>query len=183
MENASSHATVVGFFSDIRDARRAVEDLRLAGLGSHIRLIENDQPEDFNLGEATHPDPGRRGGVFGFFQRLFGFDDEDEARNPGNWRMSRDSEVYFSDAFHKKHSVVVVTDLDSPLEAHEILTRSGAEVEDRGNELYHEEYVRTKALGDREEFDIEENADISEGDDIRVNHERRGEHNGMESGI
>lgn len=181
MDNAQ--ATVIGFFADVRDARRAVEELRLAGLGSNVRLIENEQPEDFNLEEATHPSPERRGGLLGFFQRLFGFDDEDEERNPGNWKMARDSEAYFTDAFHSKHSVVVVTDLESPRFAHEILERCGASVEERGNALYEREYLRTKTIGDQEEFDVEENAEIFEGDDIRVSNRRRDGYNGVESGI
>lgn len=181
MDNAQ--ATVVGFFSDIRDARRAVEELRLGGLGSNVRLIENEQPEDFNLEEATHPSPDRRGGLSGFFQRLFGFDEEYEERNPGNWKMSQDSEVYFTDAFHAKHSVVVVTDLENPRFAHEILEHCGAAVEDRGNSLYEREYQRTKTIGDQEEFDVEENAEIFEGDDIRVSHRRRDDYNEAESGL
>ncbi|HYX32843.1 MAG TPA: hypothetical protein VE954_06995 [Oligoflexus sp.] len=131
----SENRTVVGIFSDITEAKRAVDELHGQGV-SEARLVENDLAVTFTgTAEREGADEHHKSrGITGFFARLFGMDDDRPS-----WKLSSDSESYFQDAYNKKHHLIVIEDCTDVSLCRDIISRMGGVAEDQGSHHYHNE--------------------------------------------
>lgn len=147
-----SHSTVViGVFTVLEQAQKAVRELKSQNIGTSVRLVENDFSGDLNGRmdpQRKEIKPEKENGLSGFFARLFGSDGE-RAR----MKLNKDSENFFKDSYQKKHHLVIIEGCNDPLRCRQLLTSYGATIEERGSKLYEQERLQT---------------DRREGDDITV---------------
>lgn len=164
---------VIGTFTQISDAERAVRELESFGFSSSdIRFIPNDQ-----IGTPGHDDamsasqqtaeqssswsqnyPEHRGGIMNFFSRLFGLDDSKVDSSNYHRTPDQDSESrrYFEDHYQQRRHLVLVNATRDRSEAIRILESCGGSVEEQASEFYDQELQRSgRAFGMNEAQSME----------------------------
>lgn len=155
----TSRTSVIGTFSDLSAAQRAVDELQSCGYSSsEVRLIANDQVESnttsnnsFGSSESsatwTRDHPDHKGGIMNFFSRLFGLDDADDKVDRSNYHRTSsyddESRRYFEDYYQQRRHLVIVNAARDRAETVRILESCGAMVEDRASKLYDQELERS----------------------------------------
>jgi hypothetical protein len=162
--------TVVGIFSDITDARRAIDELHGKGIVA-ARLVENDlavtftgtaERETAGSGDYAAGEQHRSHGVRGFLARLFGYDSDH-----ADWKLSSDTESYFRNAYDKNSHLIIIEDCSEVSLCRDIISRMGGVVEEQGGDYFHRERgagaASDRDLADRTErsHDFDESLDSS----------------------
>jgi hypothetical protein len=146
----NENRTVVGIFSDITAARRAIDELHGKAIVA-ARLVENDQTVTFtgtaereasSSGDYSADEQHRGRGVRGFLARLFGYDD-----NHADWKLSSDTESYFRNAYDKNSHLIIIENCSDASLCREIISRMGGVVEEQGSDYFHKERSSDLASG------------------------------------
>ncbi len=141
-------STVIGAFTQLEDARRAVSQLHGAGFAANeVKLIPNEQDESLSSDQRTNVATSgseHKGGIMNFFSHLFGFDDDQQAtaQRSSQMNIDQDTQRYFSDQYQGKRHLVVVYSNAQRNQAISIIQSCGGLVEDRASLLYDQERMK-----------------------------------------